>query len=451
MTDRTTDAGHLLAGRYRLVRRIGAGAMGVVWQGHDERLDRLVAVKKLRLRPGLPQAKAAEAVARCLREGRIAARLHHPNAITVFDVVDEDDVPNLVMEFMPSRSMAAAIAEEGPLAPVDAAAVGAHVATALAAAHDAGIVHRDVSPGNVLLGEDGAVKLTDFGISRAVDDGAVTRTGPFAGTPAYLAPEVAHGTAPTAASDVFSLGATLYAAVEGESPFGPAPNVLALLHAVAGGEINPPQRSGPLTDVLLTLLTPDPHARPTAAQAQELLAAAGRGAPPAAVPARDTVRTAGHRTPVAADAAGDAAVGRKPAQPPSGRSRKPLAAAGLLVVATAAAGFWLLGGHHDAPPGQQQTPADGTATHRQPARPSAGAPVAPVGAPVDVGETRSTRKPASRAVPTTAPAEAAGPTNDDRATPPPPETTTGQVEEPTTSAETTAPSTSDEVPTTEPS
>src|SRR4051794_9992939 len=180
--------------------------MGVVWQGHDERLNRPVAIKKLLRRPGLPPAKAAEAVARCLREGRIAARLHHPNAISVFDVVDEDDVPCLVMEYMPSRSLAMVMAEEQALAPDKVAGVGAQAAAGLAAAHAAGIVHRDMAPGNVLLGEDGAVKITDFGISRAADDVSVTRTGMFAGTPAYLAPEVALGDAPTPASDVFSLG-----------------------------------------------------------------------------------------------------------------------------------------------------------------------------------------------------------------------------------------------------
>jgi len=410
---------HLLAGRYRLERRIGAGAMGVVWQGHDERLDRPVAVKKLLLRPGLSQAKAAEAVDRCLREGRIAARLHHPNAITVFDVVDEDDVPNLVMEYMPSRSLATVIAEDGPLEPGAVAAIGADVATALTAAHEAGIVHRDITPGNILLGENGVVKLTDFGISRAADDGTVTRTGLFAGTPAYLAPEVAHGAEPTPASDVFSLGATLYATVEGAPPFGKAANVLATLHAVAGGEINPPKRSGPLTDVLLALLAADPQARPTAAQAQELLAAAGRGDAPAPVLATAT-----------------ATDNTKPAA--AGRSHKPLAVLGVLVVALAAVSLWLLGGgDKGVPPGQERDPADGT-VHNQRTGSSGADPVTPVGEPIDIDETSAAGKPASRTAPLPTAAEDAAPAAGNPATSPPPETT-----------ETVGESTTDEVPTTE--
>jgi serine/threonine protein kinase len=387
--------------------------MGVVWLGHDERLDRQVAVKKLLLRPGLSQARTAAAVARCMREGRIAARLHHPNAITVFDVVDEDDVPNLVMEYLPSRSMATAIAEDGPFAPDVVAAIGAQVAAALAAAHDVGIVHRDITPGNILLGADGAVKLTDFGISRAADDGTVTRTGPFAGTPAFLAPEVALGADPTPASDVFSLGATLYAAVEGVPPFGKAPNVLALLHAVAGGEINPPQRSGPLTDVLLALLTADPHARPTAARTHDLLAAAGRG-----------------------DVSEDV--------PTQVKSHKAPAVAGVVVVALAAVGLSWLGLHSGVTPAPERNPADGI-VHNHTAPASGSDPVAPVGEPVDADETRTATTPASRAAPKATPSAAVS----NHTTAPP--TTTDKVGESTTNVSTTTAPTSSEAAPTAPS
>jgi serine/threonine protein kinase len=413
------DEGHLLAGRYRLARRIGSGAMGVVWQGHDELLDRPVAVKKLRLRPDLPKATTAEAVARCLREGRIAARLHHPNAITVFDVVDEDNVPNLVMEYLPSRSMASAIADDGPLAPDAAAAIGAQVATALAAAHDAGIVHRDITPGNILLGEDGSVKLTDFGISRAVDDVTATTTGRFAGTPAYLAPEVAHGTDPTPASDVFSLGATLYAAVEGTPPFGKAPNVLALLHAVAGGEINPPQRSGPLTEVLLALLSADPTARPTAAEAHDLLAACDE------VPAATTPPD------------------EQPAQPTEpvrqrslSRPHKTLAAAGVLVVALMAAGLWLLGGRNDLTPAEERDPGDGNVPNHS-TRTSGNTPGTLVGEPIELDPTRSRTTPTSQPAGTPNSSEPAAPATIDTTTPP--VTTTDEVADPTPSETATTP------------
>jgi serine/threonine protein kinase len=275
-----TDEGRLVAGRYRLVHRIGTGAMGVVWTAHDERLNRTVAVKRLLLQPGLPPEEQAEAVARCMREGRIAARLHHPNAISVFDVVDEDGAPCLIMEYLPSKSLAMVMSERGPLPAREVARIGAQSAAALAAAHAAGIVHRDVKPGNILLGDDGTVKITDFGISRATDDVTVTKTGMIAGTPAYLAPESAVGNDPTPASDVFSLGSTLYAAVEGEPPFGLTENTLQLLHAVAAGRINPPQLAGPLTGVLVAMLAAEPEQRPTTSRTRDLLHAIAMGEVP---------------------------------------------------------------------------------------------------------------------------------------------------------------------------
>ncbi|MFD7653777.1 protein kinase [Actinosynnema sp. NPDC059797] len=259
-----TDEGRLVAGRYRVRARLGAGAMGVVWRAFDERLGREVALKQLVVPEGVD---AVEAAARAAREGRIAARLHHPNAITVHDVVEEGGRPVLVMEYLPSRSLA----EVGVLGPEAAARVGAQVASALAAAHAAGIVHRDVKPGNVLIAADGTAKISDFGIARAVGDVAVTRTGLLAGTPAFLSPEVARGGEPGPASDVFSLGATLYAAVEGRPPFGDGLNAIALLHTVASGRFAPPAHAGPLTGLLMDVLRTDPDARPTMAQVAERL------------------------------------------------------------------------------------------------------------------------------------------------------------------------------------
>ena len=202
--------------RYRLEEQIGVGAMGVVWRATDELLNRPVAVKELlAVTPGTNAAEIEESRQRILREGRIGARLQHAHVISMFDVVVHDDRPWLVMEYLPSDSLATVVREKGPLLPVRVAAIGRDVADGLAAAHAAGVVHRDVKPGNVLIGTDGRVKLTDFGVSRAVDDVQLTRTGLIAGTPAFLAPEIAQGRTPTAASDVFALGATLYAAVEG--------------------------------------------------------------------------------------------------------------------------------------------------------------------------------------------------------------------------------------------
>ncbi|MBB4909198.1 serine/threonine-protein kinase [Actinophytocola algeriensis] len=401
-----TDEGHLVAGRYRLVRRIGTGGMAVVWQGHDERLNRPVAVKKLLPHRGRPQPM--KAVARCLREGRIAARLHHPNATTVFDVVDEDGVPCLVMEYLPSRSLATAIAETGTLPPGEVAAIGVQIAAALAAAHAAGIVHRDITPANILLGEDGSVKLTDFGISRSADDAAATRTGVI-GTPAYLAPEVALGAEPTPASDVFSLGSTLYTALEGEPPFGKPPNTLALLHAVAGGEINPPRRSGPLTGVLTALLTADPHTRPTAQEALDLLAAAGFGAVAEPVP-----------------------------PPVTSTGRRPVAAVGALVVALAAAGIWLTGDRTSVIPVEERAPVTGT-EHNPTTQPPANAPA---GEPVRLDETPTRTRPAPKAPPP--------PAVDVPVTTTQPATTTENTPAPSEPVPTTTPPTSSEETTTAP-
>jgi hypothetical protein len=280
----SSEEPRLVGGRYRLDRRIGSGAMGVVWQAYDERLRRAVAVKQLRLEPGLDPTEADEARQRAMREGRIAARLHHPNAVSVFDVVDEDDAPWLVMEYVPSRSLAQEMSQRKMLPPEEVGRIGAQVAHALVAAHAAGIVHRDIKPANILLGEDGTVKITDFGISRAQGDVSVTKTGLIAGTPAYLAPEVAYGRNPEAPSDVFSLGSTLYAAVEGMPPFGLSENTLGLLHAVAAGRITPPRRAGILTDALTHLLNADPAARPTAATAAWWLDTVARGSRPDITP-----------------------------------------------------------------------------------------------------------------------------------------------------------------------
>ncbi|QIS13209.1 serine/threonine-protein kinase [Nocardia arthritidis] len=278
-------ADRLIAGRYRLTDPIGTGAMGVVWRATDVRLRRTVAVKQLLLGPGLSRSQAVEARMRAMREGRIAARLHHPNAITVFDVAEEDGQPWLVMEYMNAPSLAARLSGKRTLPPAEVARIGAQAAGALAAAHDAGIMHRDVKPANLLVGDDGTVKITDFGISHAVGDVTVTATGFLAGTPAYLAPEVARGEKPEPASDVFALGSTLYAAVEGSPPFGEGDNPLAVLHAVARAEVPKPERAGALGPVLLRLLAPTPEERPTMREAKQALEdiAAGRNpelAPP---------------------------------------------------------------------------------------------------------------------------------------------------------------------------
>jgi hypothetical protein len=365
----------LIGNRYRLEERIGAGAMGVVWRGTDELLNRTVAVKELlaAAEPGAGGGGVEESRQRILREGRIGARLQHAHVISMFDVVVHDDRPWLVMEYLPSRSLAALLAEGGTMDPREAAAVGRQVADGLVAAHAAGVVHRDVKPGNVLIAEDGRVKLTDFGVSRAVDDVQLTRTGLIAGTPAFLAPEVARGREPTAASDVFALGATLYAAVEGRPPFGLEENAYALLHKVATGEVDPPSHAGPLTALLMRLLDPEPSARPTAKQARDALAAIADGRVGAAPSERAGSGTAILAAPVlgsraAPAAAADGADGAAPAVAPAAPTPPPRPAAqsrpgrlpmpvllGVLVLVLAAvgAGFavWSSGsGSGESPP-----------------------------------------------------------------------------------------------------
>ncbi|MET9632067.1 serine/threonine-protein kinase [Lentzea sp. NPDC006480] len=266
------EKSRLIGSRYRLTEKVGQGAMGVVWQAYDEQLHRVVAAKELLALDGVDDAKIDRAKARAMREARLAARLEHPNAIRVYDVVEHDGQPWLIMEYLPSRSLAAVIAEQGTLPPREVARIGCYTAAALAAAHRHGIQHRDVKPGNVLIG-DQEVKITDFGISKAIDDGTATVTGTV-GTPAFFSPEVARGEDAGLASDVFSLGATLYNAVEGGPPFGTADNHIAMLHRVASGSIMPPANAGPLlAPVLFRLLATEPERRPSMQEAVHLLAA----------------------------------------------------------------------------------------------------------------------------------------------------------------------------------
>jgi serine/threonine protein kinase len=274
-----TDAGQLIAGRYRLAERIGQGAMSVVWRARDERLDRVVAVKQLDYDPAIGQAAGEQAALRALREARLTARLRHPHAVTVHDVVEHGGEPYLVMEYLPSRSLADILLDRDTLPADEVARFGAQAASALAAAHAEGIVHRDVTPGNILVGESGDAKIADFGISRATGEGTVTGGGFIAGTPAFLAPEVAGGHEAGFPADVFSLGATLYRALEGTPPFGMDDNAIALLLRVAKEEIIPPRHEGPLAEVLGRLLRRDPEDRPAMAEVQELLEAVTENRP----------------------------------------------------------------------------------------------------------------------------------------------------------------------------
>ncbi|MGY1746077.1 serine/threonine-protein kinase [Blastococcus sp. SYSU D00695] len=326
-------AGHLVAGRYRLLGQIAGGGMGTVWRAHDELLGRTVAVKQVVPPPGADQELVDQQRQRALREGRIAARLSHPHAISVYDVATDGGQPWLVMEYLPSRSLAQVLHEDGPLGPEPVAQIGAQVADALAATHAAGIVHRDVKPANVLVGRggdvEGLVKITDFGISHASGDVTLTQTGQITGTPAFLAPEVAQGAEMSEASDVFSLGATLYTCLEGEPPFGMDDNALRLLHRVAGGGARPPSRAGSLSAPLVAMLADDPAARPTMPQVRDRLArlAAGRdGDPTTVLLARTDLRPAPGRARTESLPAGGAPV-TPPVPAPASPTPPPPAAA----------------------------------------------------------------------------------------------------------------------------
>jgi hypothetical protein len=293
----TTGDGMLLAGRYRLGGQLGRGGMGTVWRARDEVLGREVAVKEVVLPPTVGGRAREDLIERTRREARLAARLSHPNVVTVFDVVDEDGRPWVVMELVPSRSLTEVVESEGPMTPARAATVGLQLLDALDAAHRAGILHRDVKPGNVLVTADDRVVLSDFGIARLEGDPALTGTGMIMGSPAYMAPERARGHAVGPASDLWSLGATIYTAVEGRAPFS-RDGAVPTLTAVVTDEPDPFRLAGPLAPLLGRLLHRDPEARPSSGDVRAGLRAVAAtpaaptpsGAPPTG-PLREVQRT----------------------------------------------------------------------------------------------------------------------------------------------------------------
>ncbi|WP_346279166.1 serine/threonine-protein kinase [Pseudonocardia sp.] len=250
-----------IGGRYRLSDLLGSGAMGTVWAGYDEVLQRRVAVKELKVPPGVPDQEAAEARERIMREARALGGLSHPNIITVFDVVDVDGAPMVVLELVPSRNLATMIGEQGTLTLQQTAVVGFATAGGLRAAHRSGITHRDVKPGNVLVADDGRVKLTDFGIARNIADAPMTSVGLVLGSPAYIAPEVAAGQPVTPAADLWGLGATLFAALEGRPPYDVHGDPVSTITEVVDGEVPRPRTSSPVADVIMALMVKDPDAR----------------------------------------------------------------------------------------------------------------------------------------------------------------------------------------------
>jgi hypothetical protein len=278
-----------IAGRYELVDRIGAGGGGVVWRGRDLSLDRVVAVKEIELSSELPTDERERIAARALREARAAARIEHPNVVGVYDVHSAEDAIHIVMEYVDAPSLQDLVQSRGPLAPSTVASIGVGVVDALRAAHEAGILHRDVKPSNVLVSADGA-QVTDFGIAAVTGDTALTLSGETLGTPDYVSPEQVRGEELSEATDVWSLGATLYYAVEGEPPYR-RERPIATVHAVVHDPPRPMTRAGPLSPVLVSLLSKDRTARPDPAAVRSRLHDVATGAAAseatAAIPAVD--------------------------------------------------------------------------------------------------------------------------------------------------------------------
>jgi serine/threonine protein kinase len=297
----------VIAGRYAVQRAVGRGGMGTVWLCRDELLGREVAVKQVGSMPG----ETSSDVQRALREARSSAALNHPNVVRIFDAVEDGDSNWLVMEYVPSRTLAELLDQEGPISPERAAWIGLQAADGLAAAHARGTMHRDVKPSNILVADNDHVKITDFGIARTHGDAQLTRTGLITGTPAYFAPETARGEDPTMAADVWALGASLYAAVEGNPPYPEQGNALALLTTIATQASPLPRRAGVLTEAINRMMDRDPTARWSMADAAHVLRRIHDQAVADARPAQTAARTT--VLPVVGAATGAAASAGAPA------------------------------------------------------------------------------------------------------------------------------------------
>jgi len=335
------DNGHmpqgrrLIAGRYRLQELLGTGGMGTVWRAEDELLGREVALKEIRVPPQLAEDERERLHERTHREARSAARITHPNVVVVHDVVDgtadtadpshvaDGPSPCIIMEYVRSRTLADVLKEQGPLPPAEVARIGHQMTAALRAAHAAGVLHRDVKPGNVLLSADGRVVLTDFGIAMSSGASTLTRTGEIVGSVGYLAPERVRGRTQGPASDLWSLGATLFEAVEGHSPFR-RDTAMETVYAIAADPLPPLTTRGPVAELVAELLRKEPDSRPSAAEAEQRLRAAAADGTTAAtvqIPAPGA-HTTGLPVPSQAEAA---AVSDAPVRQAAPEERRPAA------------------------------------------------------------------------------------------------------------------------------
>jgi serine/threonine protein kinase len=280
-TQHTTEP-RTIAGRYTLLAEIGRGGMGVVWRGEDTVIGRPVAIKELRPAKGAEDDVFAE---RVLREVRAGGRLNDPAVVTVYDVVADSGAAFIVMELIAAPTLSDLVRAHGPLPAAQVASIGRQVLSALEAAHRAGIVHRDVKPGNVMVAPNGRAKLTDFGIAQAVDDPRLTVSGTIIGSPAFMAPERVAGKQAAPSSDLWSLGATLFFAVEGIMAFE-RPSTAATLHAIVNEVPYLTRAQGPLASAIMGLLIANPDARLTPSQAHDLFTMAETPAMPSPVETR---------------------------------------------------------------------------------------------------------------------------------------------------------------------
>ncbi|MFI5526825.1 protein kinase [Streptomyces platensis] len=386
--------GRLLAGRYRLADVLGRGGMGTVWRARDEVLGRTVAVKELRFPGGVEEDEKRRLITRTLREAKAIARIRNNGAVTVYDVVDEDDRPWIVMELVEGRSLAEVIRDDGPLSPRRSAEVGLAVLDVLRAAHAAGILHRDVKPSNVLMSDDGRVVLTDFGIAQVEGDPSVTSTGMLVGAPSYISPERARGQKPGPPADLWSLGGLLYACVEGVPPYDKG-SAIATLTAVMTEPVEPPKSAGGLEEVIYGLLVKDPAGRLDDAGARALLLDAVH-APEARKPEPPLDETRAMVLPTVPKERAKAKPDSTPKPKPAAKSRvprKPKPAAVPVAEPAAAGGTASDGataGTSKAAAGAGSAKAAATSTPERTERPNAATPAAGEQAAADSGASRPT-------------------------------------------------------------
>ncbi|WP_187363778.1 serine/threonine-protein kinase [Streptomyces piniterrae] len=362
-----SDEGRLIAGRYRLAEHIGRGGMGTVWRAADEVLGRQVALKRLHAQPHLSADELATLYERTRREGRSAARITHPNVVVVHDVVDDGGRPCIVMEYVPAPTLGELLKRGRTAPPEEAARIGLGMVAALRAAHAAGVLHRDVKPGNVLLGSGDRVVLTDFGIATTAGTSTLTKTGEMVGSIDYMAPERIRGRKPGPASDLWALGATLYQAVEGRPPFR-RDTAVETAYAIAVDPPEPMRQAGALAPLIEALLVKDPDERPSAEQTERALWDTRSGRTTAVLSSAPAAGSAAEREAAAREAPDREATGRevperesahretvnsKDVSPAPGprrtRKRRVLVstAVALTAAATAVAGTLYATSHHD--------------------------------------------------------------------------------------------------------